>query len=254
MERVFSGDTGRFQRGCIDKGREIPAAGIEAAGAQILEREESRQPILVGRPPTPAAAGTAPRGLCDRPFFLGKPPFQRDAEEVGKLLQRVATGPVSTALQIPMNISLVVGPERARNADVSRAIDCSRIRSQEEEPLADRPIDLGVELQVIELVVPIRAQMRLVRIGLVVKQPEEPQAMTAIHHDGSPWESAALEETMYFAVDLGEGEPSFVEVHVTIAATEKAQGFVTMAGKADGLVFTTHCAIRRVDGHQGIFH
>jgi hypothetical protein len=72
VERVFPGNTGRFQRGGVDKGCKIPAAGIEAADAQILEREESRQPILVGLRPTPASARTATCGFCDRPFFLGK--------------------------------------------------------------------------------------------------------------------------------------------------------------------------------------
>jgi hypothetical protein len=54
-----------------------------------------------------------------------------------------------------MDVSLVVGPERAGNAKVSRAIGRSQIRAQEDEPLADLPIDLGVKLQVVESVVAV---------------------------------------------------------------------------------------------------
>jgi hypothetical protein len=54
-----------------------------------------------------------------------------------------------------MDVSLVVGPERAGNANVSRAIDRSQIRAQEDEPLADRPIYLGVKLQVVACVVAV---------------------------------------------------------------------------------------------------
>jgi hypothetical protein len=93
--------------------------------------------------------------------------------------------------------------------------------------------------------------MRLGWVGLVVKQPENPEAVTAID-DGSRWQSAAFAKTMYFALDLSEGKPVFVEVHVTIAATKKTQGLIAMAGEADGLVFTTRCAMGRVDRHQGV--
>jgi hypothetical protein len=150
LERVFSGDSRRPERGRIDIGREIPAALIEAAGAQILEGEESRQPILIGRFPTSASARTATRGILGRKLFLGKPPFQGNPEECGELLQCIATGPVRTALQIPMNILLVVGPERARNADVSRAVDRCQIRPQEGELLTNGPVYLAIKLQVIE--------------------------------------------------------------------------------------------------------
>ena len=95
--------------------------------------------------------------------------------------------------------------------------------------------------------------MRLGWGGLVVKQPEKPQAVTAIYDDGSRWQSAALAKTMYFVLDLSEGKPVFVEVHVTIAATKKTQGLIAMAGEADGLVFTTRCAMGRVDRHQEFF-
>jgi hypothetical protein len=52
-------------------------------------------------------------------------------------------------LQVPVNILLVVGAERARNADVSRAVDRRRVGPQEGELLTDRAVDLAVELQVI---------------------------------------------------------------------------------------------------------
>ena len=73
-----------------------------------------------------------------------------------------------------MNISLVVSPERARNADVARAVDRSQISPQEGELLTNGPIDPGIKLQVIELIVRIGAEMSLRWIGLIVKQPDKP--------------------------------------------------------------------------------
>jgi hypothetical protein len=65
-----------------------------------------------------------------------------------------------------MDVSLVVGPERAGNANVSRAIDRSQIRAQEDEPLADRPIYLGVKLQVVACVVAVGILARIIREAL----------------------------------------------------------------------------------------
>ena len=73
-----------------------------------------------------------------------------------------------------MNMSLVVGAERARNADVARAVDRSRIRPQEGELLPNGPVDPGIQLQVIALIVRIGAEMRLRWIGFIVKQPDQP--------------------------------------------------------------------------------
>jgi hypothetical protein len=73
-----------------------------------------------------------------------------------------------------MNISLVVGPERARNADVSRAVDRCQIGPKEGELLTNGPVYPAIQLQVIELVVEIGAGMRLRWIGLIVKQPDKP--------------------------------------------------------------------------------
>jgi hypothetical protein len=60
--------------------------------------------------------------------------------------------------------------KRARNADVARAVDLS----QKGELLTNGPIDPGIKLQVIELIVRIGAEMSLRWIGLIVKQPDKP--------------------------------------------------------------------------------